>query len=194
MPGSMIHLLLANKVDPTGSVFFYLGNIAPDAVVDWNEKEITHFRNLPDREIALKDLAVKTCPTDDFAKGVLLHLYFDWMWDILVRHDFINKVGADWFSKYREELSFASSYAFHNTDWAKQVWHQMDLCDISEYGEITGATHKQIKEFVSRNNKWHNDNIIGPSTAFTPTLIDTFTTQIANGYNEWIMKCLSEHV
>ena len=32
----MVHLLLARKVDPDAPTLFYIGNIAPDAVSEWN--------------------------------------------------------------------------------------------------------------------------------------------------------------
>lgn len=32
MAGSMIHLLMAHKVNPKGSTLFYIGSIAPDAL------------------------------------------------------------------------------------------------------------------------------------------------------------------
>lgn len=37
----MIHLLMAYKVKPNGSTLFYIGNLAPDAVTNWKDKDIT---------------------------------------------------------------------------------------------------------------------------------------------------------
>ncbi len=42
-------------------------------------------------------IALQTLTTDDFAEGVLLHLYTDWKWDIAARDKFIEEVGGDWF-------------------------------------------------------------------------------------------------
>ena len=50
MPNLMTHLLLAKAVKPQGSPLFYLGNIAPDAVNNRADKDISHFRNLTDRQ------------------------------------------------------------------------------------------------------------------------------------------------
>jgi len=75
MPGSMIHLLVAKKANPNGSALFFLGNIAPDAVVDWHDKDVTHFRDLKDRQPALISFAKETA--GGYAEGVLLHLYSD---------------------------------------------------------------------------------------------------------------------
>jgi len=190
MPGSMIHLHMAHKINSQGSTLFYIGNLAPDAVTNWKEKDITHFRNLPDRSEALAALARQTSSSDDFAEGILLHLYMDWRWDILARDEFIKTIDGDWFPKYREELSLAGGYAFHHTDWAKDLWEQMDLFHVSEYGEIPGATTEELKDFISRNNKWHNDNNTESSTAFTPEYIDEFISRIADEYTQW--KILQE--
>jgi GNAT superfamily N-acetyltransferase len=185
MPGSMIHLLLARKINPKGSILFYIGNIAPDAVTNWEEKEITHFRNLKDRSQALTDLALHTPPSDDFAEGVLLHLYMDWRWDTLARDEFIKTVEGDWFTKYREEIGLTSSYAFHHTEWAKDLWEQMESVETSEYGHIPGATAEELRDFISRNIKWLNGSNTEASTAFTPEFIDGFIDKIADEYTQW---------
>ena len=184
MPGSMIHLLAAHEVNPNGSAMFYLGNIAPDAVADWHDKDSTHFRDLDDRGPALKLLAERTA--DDFAEGVLLHLYFDWKWDTAVRQKFIDKIGDAWFTPYRKELSLAGSYAFHHTEWAKQVWDDMDSLDAGSYGETPRASAMDVKDFVSRNNKWHNENVKGPSPAFPADMIYEFIENTVKEYAEWL--------
>lgn len=185
MPGLMIHLLMAHKINPNGSTLYYAGNLAPDAVANWKDKDITHFRNLQDRYEALAALALQTPPTDDFAQGVLLHLYTDWRWDTLARDKFIETVGCDWFTNYRKELSHASGYIFHHTVWAKELWEQIDLCPSSQYGKTPGATAEEVKDFISRNKKWHIENNIEASTAFTPEFIDDFIDKIADEYIQW---------
>ena len=183
MPGSMIHLIVAKKVRPEGSALFCLGNLAPDAVVDWRNKDATHFRDLEDRQYALVSLAKNTF--GEFAEGLLLHLYFDWKWDKDVQQVFIDRTGDDWFPKYRNELSLAGSYAFHNTKWAKQLWQDMDDIHMDCYGVVPHASADDVKDFVSRNNKWHNVNITEPSPAFSPALIEEYTSKIAIEYVDW---------
>jgi len=100
---------MAHKINPKGSTLFYIGNLAPDAVTNWKEKDTTHFRNLPDRSQALAAIALQTPPSDNFAEGILLHLYMDWRWDIIAKDEFIKTIDGDWFAKYREELNLASS-------------------------------------------------------------------------------------
>lgn len=184
MPGSMIHLLLARKIKPEAGILFYIGNLAPDAATDGEVKDATHFRDIPDRSAALAALAAKTPPSDDFADGVLLHLFLDWRWDILARKN-VKVTGDGWFSKYREELSLAGSYAFHHTDWAEDIWEAMSLCDVSLYGEIPGAGSEELSEFIIRNKTWHLNNKTGQSEAFTQEFIDIFIDETADEYNNW---------
>ena len=183
MPCTMIHLIAAKKVCSQGSALYFLGNLAPDAVKDWRDKDVTHFRTLYDRQPALISLAKETA--GDFAEGILLHLYLDWKWDEIVRQKFIDEIGDDWFVPYRNELSLAGSYAFHNTMWARQLWNDMDSVDIGSYGNTPQASADDVKDLVSRNSKWHNETITEPSSIFPPVVIDDFTTRIAKEYIEW---------
>ncbi|MHB1483359.1 MAG: hypothetical protein ACYCYI_01725 [Saccharofermentanales bacterium] len=185
MPGSMIHLLTAYKVNPSANVCFWIGNIAPDAVSDWQEKEIKHFRNFTDRTDAMKNLASKTDRTDSFAEGILLHLFLDWKWDVSVRDDFMKNTGEYWFSKYRDELSLAGGFMYHHVSWSKIIWEQMDLYDVSTFKIVDGATNLELKNFISRNKMWHSENNIGPSIAFIPEMIESFTDKVAEEYVIW---------
>lgn len=185
MPGTMIHLLTAYKVNPTASVSFWIGNVAPDAISDWQEKEIKHFRNFPDRTEAITNLARKTDKTDELAEGILLHLFLDWKWDVSIREDFMKKTGENWFLKYRDELSLAGGFMYHHIVWGKIIWEQMDLYDVSSLEIIDGPTNSELKNFISRNRKWHNENNIGPSTTFMPEMIESFTDKVAKEYVIW---------
>lgn len=62
----------------------------------------------------------------------------------------------------------------------------MDSVTISDYGEVPYATPDELKDYVHRNNVWHNENIMEKSEFFSPELIDEFTTQVAKEFIEWI--------
>jgi hypothetical protein len=62
----------------------------------------------------------------------------------------------------------------------------MDSIAISNYGELPNAGPDELKDFVHRNNVWHNENIREKSDYFSPELIDDFTTQVAKEFIEWI--------
>ncbi len=188
MSGLMVHLLLARRIRPEGSVMFFLGSIAPDAVAAWKEKDITHFRNVLDRNRALADLAIQTPPSDDFAEGILLHLYTDWRWDILARDEFIKIAGDDWFIRYRKEISLTDSYAFHHDKWLQDIWERMLSVNVSEYGPIPGATAVELKKFIEGYYKWNVENETGPSAAFPPEFINNFIDKTAEEYIQWRTK------
>ncbi len=183
MPGLMVHLLLAKKTKLRNTAMFYLGNIAPDAVSEWKTKDITHFRNLEDREPAL--LKLKEAVKDDFSLGVLLHLYLDWRWDIEMRDEYIREIGADWFAGYRKEVWLASNYAFHSYEWTREVWDSIDSIPISEYGEIEKASKEDIREVFATNYQWHKENITEESERFTQALVEVFTDRVASEFLKW---------
>jgi len=180
----MIHLITAKKIRPEGSLLYFIGNLAPDAVTDGRDKETVHFRDVKDRRSALCTLAKKTY--GDFGEGILLHLFLDWKWDDIVRQRF-NETNGDWYALYLKELSLAGSHAFHNTCWAKQLWADMDAFDI-QHGIEPYAAAADVHNFISRNNKWHNDNVTGASPAFPPEFIDDFTSCVTKEFIEWKIK------
>jgi hypothetical protein len=184
MPGTMIHLLVAKKIRPKGSTLFFLGNIAPDAVDGRYNKEITHFRNMKDRQPAL--IAFAKNSFDDFSEGVLLHLFVDWKWETEVMQEYAEDMNThEGFITYRDEMSLVSSYAFHNTNWAKQLWADMDLFDVDSYGNTPGASASDVKKYFADRYKWHNENITEPSKVFSPSLIEEFASACAEQYFKW---------
>ncbi len=184
MPGTMIHLMLAKLIEPNGSDLFYLGNIAPDAVPDWKVKEKTHFRDLTSREEPLINLAKNA--NDDFSKGMLLHLFFDYKWDTQVLRPFANKIGEEWFKPYRKELSDAGSYFYHKLDWASDIWQKIDNVKISDYGIVPSASDDDLKHFVHKSYVWHRDTIIPESYCFSDKFVNDFVEKTANEYKQWL--------
>jgi hypothetical protein len=182
----MIHLMAARLVAPDAGPLFYIGSTAPDTVTGRHEKDALHFRDLKDRQPALTALAKNT--KGEFAEGILLHLYADWKWDTTILQGYIRKMGEDWFSSYRGELSIAGSHAFHSTPWAERVWAAMDAADPGAYGESPHAVKENIKGFIGRNYIWHRENRLGPSIFFPPDMIEDFVCKTAKEYIQWRNK------
>jgi hypothetical protein len=182
MPSSMIHLLTAYKYNPNASVLFWIGNIAPDSVSDWKEKDKTHFRDKSYRLNALREFAFTMNLSDDFSKGILIHLLLDYYWDSYPMHYFIeNYKEGNWFPNYRHEIALAGGWLFHHTEWSKTVWDEMIT-----YDNIHGIVKEDVVDFIKRNRKWHIENNIGPSSAFTPDFIEEFTSKVAVDLKSWI--------
>ncbi len=185
MPGSTIHLMMAKKIKPEPSALFCIGNIVPDAVEAREDKDVTHFRSAPDREKAMEALRGSTDPMDDFAEGVLLHLYLDWQWDTDMIVPYKASGGVDWFSKYRGELRLAGSYGYHETPWLWSVWEEMTAVQASAYGHLERASKEEAYAFVQRNHQWFLGNTIGPSQVYTPEIIEDYLNKIAKKYVIW---------
>jgi len=183
MPSSMPHLMVAKKVNPNASIDFYIGNLAPDANREREQKDKAHFENVPDMETTLKEFALKA--DNDYLKGVLLHLYVDWKWKTTYLVDFINKIGDEWFLKYRKEIGKITAYAFHNTEWAFELYKQLENWDCGGFVEIEFITEENIKEFISRSKKWQIENKLEASAAFPPPLIEKFANDTADDFIKW---------
>ena len=183
MPGPMLHILVAKKYNPTAVIDFYIGNLAPDAHGDANIKSITHLRNVPDREIALKEYALNA--HNEYLKGTSLHLFVDWRWEKTLYSAFIEKEDEGWNAKYNEEIRKMGSYAFHNTDWACGLWERMVLCDEYDFVETEYITKEDVKLLVYNQHKWQRENKLASSSSFPPTLVNKFVYDTADDYNKW---------
>lgn len=187
MPSLMIHLLTAYKYHPNAPVLFYLGNIVPDSVDDWKEKDKTHFRDQTDRLCALRGLAINMDLRDDFSKGILLHLFLDFYWDTYPMHNYIeNYDGDNWLLAYRHETALAGAWLFHHTKWSKKLWDEMLACPKLAYEKGHGVAKENVADFVERNFKWLVENNIGPSSVFTPDFIEEFTDKVAVDFKNWL--------
>mgnify|MGYP000938055346 CR=1 FL=1 len=182
MPGLMVHLITAKKVRPDADLDFYIASIAPDAVQGWHKKDKTHYRDLHDRTEAIMKLAKNTDKSNSFEEGMLLHLFLDWKWDISVRDEYIKNTGGDWYLTYRDEIRRVSANLYHNTPWAHELWKLMDEYDLTKCGNIPGATTQELKELISENRVWHDENNVGPSLLYPPEFIEEFTDRVAREF------------
>jgi len=187
MPDTMTHLLVARKVSQNASLSFYIGSVAPDAVKDRTEKDISHFRNTPNRGATLKELALKV-NGNDYLRGFVLHLFTDWKWDETIIAGFAKKEGDGWFEKYRDELSKAASYAFHSTEWSTNLVEQMILCDDYDFVETEFITKDKLKLRMQEQYAWSVANNMGPSIAFPPEIVEHFVERTAQEFNEWFLR------
>lgn len=186
MPSMMIHLLTAHKLCVDTEPLFCIGTIAPDAVTTREEKDITHFRTICDRERALLQLAQNTDKMRPFDEGVLLHLFLDWCWDNKAYSIFANTHQEEnWFFSYRHEIALAGAYIYHNSDWCENVWQKMLSCPCEMYGIAPGVCGGEVAAFLKRNYKWHKENNIGPSEVYPPMFVEEFTSRAAEDYGNW---------
>lgn len=191
MPSSMIHLFVAKRIDPSAKIDFYIGSIAPDAVLDADKKTQAHLRSVPDREAALRELALGMDMENEYVKGFILHLFVDLKWDDIMIADFAKKEGKDWFPRYRDEIGRATAYAFHHTEWSCDLWDQMELCEISDFVKTDFISREDVKLLIHHQRKWQMENDLGPSSAFPPEIIDDFVDKVANDFMVWLSSLVA---
>lgn len=182
----MVHLITAYQYKPDSSAAFWVGNIAPDCIVDWKERDRFHFRNESDIEKALRDFARGIRKDDWFLEGMLLHLFVDWKWDQDLRQRFIRNHGADdWFHPYRNEIGLLSARLYHDTPWSAKIWADMINSDVSNFNPSAVIHSLDIVDTINRANKYHVDNLTAQPQFYTIESIKEFTATTAQEYELW---------
>jgi len=180
MPGPMLHLVIAKKVNPNAGIDFYVGNLAPDANINRKQKDTVHFYNVPNRENALREFALKA--NNEYLKGMLLHLFVDGKWWEKHLSGFAEKTGEGWYAKYNEENWKMGSYAFHNTEWAYNLFEQMENWDYNGFVETKFITKENVKWF---SGKLLFMNKLEASAVFTPEIIEKFANDTTDDFVKW---------
>jgi len=192
MPGHMIHLIVAKKAYLNASIGFFVGTLAPDATalyvnMEREKKDKIHLIGVPDMETALKEFALKA--ENDYLKGFLLHLYVDWKWNTTYLSDFASKNENDWqkwYSAYDAENRKMSSYAFHSTEWASELYEKMEKWDYIGFADTEFITKDVSQNWVLSAKKWLFENKFEPSTVFPPELIEKFASDTADDFVQWL--------
>jgi hypothetical protein len=182
----MVHLMTAYEYRPNSPAEFWVGNLAPDCIEDWQERDTFHLRNVADKEQAFDDFA-KTISSDNlFSEGMLLHLFVDWKWDGDLRQQYIKNFHADdWFQSYRNEIGLLSARLYHDTFWSVKIWDEMLNCDIAEYNKTKNIPSENTLSILNRANKYHIENpSVEPCFYAVETIID-FTKKTAKDYRQW---------
>lgn len=184
----MIHLLTARKVRPDAAPLFCIGCLAPDGVGERSVKDRAHYRSVPDRAAALAALAAQTCLSDEYGEGVLLHLFTDWLWDeecFIPYRTAHQDTDPDWFVHYRQEISLASAYLFHASDWAIPLSRRMLEVPLSAYGHAEAVSPEAANAYLNRNYQRHMEAGREPSAVYSPQMVEDFTDRAAAHYMDW---------
>jgi hypothetical protein len=192
MPSTMIHLLVAYEINPKAPDLFWIGNFAPDYTNDRQFKDEIHLRNTVNRMEALKKLREKIDDNNPFESGWLLHLFVDACWDKMMIPAFQQKyenncVDQDWFIKYREEISLASYYLYHHTDWAPQIWIKILNADLSSIVSVLPITQHETEWYRKRLYSRHAEsNFNSVSAEYDKEQIMSFSRKTVLKYKEWM--------
>ena len=194
MPSPVVHFAVAKKVNPNAAIDFFIGNIAPDCVANNEWKNITHMRDALNMEEAIKTFASKMNVHNEYIKGMILHLFVDWKWIDTILSDYSKKTGEGWYRKYTQELISIESYMFYHLNWVRELWEQLDLCDMHDFVETECITKEFIKSDINRvrkvkierYNKQLEQHInVMPSPAFPPSRIDQFANDTSADFIKW---------
>lgn len=184
----MVHLMTAYEYRPDSPGEFWVGNIAPDCIDDWKEKDRLHFRDTLNREQALIEFAGTINKNDLFSEGMLLHLFVDWKWDESLRQQYIGNSNNDWFQSYRNEIGLLSARLYHDNDWSVKIWEDMLSCNISEFNKIKQISSENIVSALQRVNKYHVENFSAQPLFYSVKAIKEFAEKTATDYQYWINK------
>jgi len=190
MPSCMIHLHSAHLLRNGRGALFCAGAVAPDAIDDWRAKDRTHLRGVPDRLARLAAIAQATDPRDDFAEGVLLHLYADWLWDSNQLERYWASLGGrpeggDWVPAYRNEISLASAWIYRRSPWAGALWEELLALPPERYGPLPGMDRSDIRAYLTRNFRWLEEHPGPPSAFYPPREVEGFVLGAVEGYKMW---------
>jgi hypothetical protein len=192
MPSTMVHLMVAREVEPTGGALFWVGNFAPDCVTEREKKDPLHLRDRTDRWAALTELREALDPADPLARGWLLHLFTDTCWDAgqigLFRAWHARKEpGADWFVRYRAEIARATFWLYRALPWAEGVMGEIANADLSAPRAALPVPTELIK--------WYRDRVVERHTGSDPdsaplfyerAALDAFARETAGRYIDWM--------
>jgi len=182
MPVPTIHILIAKKVKPKASINFYVGNIAPDAIIIGDIKNKVHLDDAPNWEEALKEFALKA--NNDYLKGIVLHLFADKKF-----HAFWNEKtslpwqnGKEFWKKYMEENRKIDSYAYHNTEWVRNLYKDMENWDYNGFSKTDYITKDDVKLAIQDHRQWLMENKLDSSSFFPPSLVEKFVDSTAEDF------------
>jgi len=187
MSSAMVHIQCAKKYDASAPTLFYTGNIAPDLLGTREAKDKTHFRGVSDRFDALMRFAQTLDLHDPFQKGILMHLFLDLHWDRegYDKYKTAHEHEQGWFVRYRREIFLASAYLYHHTDYAKELFFEMNRTFLPIGASAPcGITRGELQRFVSGTWYLLLNATEAYSQAFPPSMVENFTDFVCAEYKK----------
>jgi len=191
MPGTMIHLLFALKIDDNATTEFYIGNIAPDSLEErvgyhYEDKNRLHFRGSDDRMNDVLKLAKSVDIHDPYCKGYISHLFLDFYYDNDIINAIKSKKGAGFFDFYRVERDKSSSFMYHNEPAIRQLWDRIMDYDVHIDKNIQGILQEDITINKNRIDTWYKEHNFSESTELPQAFLHDYLDQIKEKYILWI--------
>lgn len=192
MPSLMVHLEAAKLVHSEAPLNFYIGNVAPDCIRVWEQKERLHLRDREDRGAALAELYERLDMSDPFQEGVTLHLFVDRLWDEGPRELHRERfnagfdAGSSWIDSYRREIGKISGVMFREKPWAKPLWDEMEKAEPATYDILPEYSGADIRGLLERNGRWHREFTGTQSEIYPNRYAEEFVLSAVSSYKEWL--------
>jgi len=192
MPGTGIHLLVAHTVEPDASGTFFFGSFAPDYEQERVPKDAIHLRKEPDRLAALTALRDSLDMRDDFARGWVLHLFTDLLWDNSLLAQYRREYTGgdesrnDWFLPYREELGLTTRYLYRQAPWMEAVMARVHTVDVRAIDTVLPAGADGLAWWQNHTyTKYSGTEPDGQLGYYTLDMLNAFAARAAAEWERW---------
>ena len=194
MPSTMMHLMLAHKINPNGCGVYFMGSFAPD-VIDKNRDDIyvakiknhLNFRGVPNREAVLSEFYSQIDKGDPFHMGCFIHLFCD----ISCNDEIFAMHGGR--EKAMQEYRIVGIWIRRNMPWVDDVFEKMRVCSDDFNNPLPDPWNKEIINYKNglvspglRRSDMEADG--NPAKVLTPEVLGSYSEQIAERYKLWIRE------
>ena len=192
MPSTMIHLMVAREVEPHADALFWVGNFAPDCIVEREQKDPIHLRDQPDRWAALERLREALNKSDPLARGWLLHLFADSCWEetqlkLYQAWHAAAHPGESWFLPYRAEISRVTFHLYHALAWGREIMDEIAQADLENWRGKLPVAIAPIDLYRRRVVERHTKSDPEEEPLFYKRdALDDFARETADKYLRWI--------
>lgn len=202
MPSTMIHLLLAHKINPNGCGLYFLGSFAPDAFDDKREdkndaKNTNHFRNATDMEVAITEFYTQIDKSNPFHIGYFVHLICDMWWQDMIDsfrkwHSTTPNTEPNWYKAMMHEYRLSGVYIRQTKPWVNEVFTKMLTQTDSFQSPLPDPSNNEIYARLNKTvNAWKADKqkpLSTPSAFFTDEYLDMYANEVAQKYMDWTIQ------
>ncbi len=207
MPGPMIHLTIAHRLNEhfgfPDDGFFYLGNIAPDAIhmrpqAGRPEKRAVHFYYHEGLHFdALKDFASTLRlqqGLSPFADGYCAHVLTDKLWFEQVTRPFRAQLPSalsleEYRRLYYRETDSLEIFLYNTKEWRARVWSLLLNPETPDASDVLSS--QEIGLWKERVLKWPGENQEKGSyepTLFTRDVLQSFTDRATSEIADTILS------
>ena len=124
---------------------------------------------------------------------MVLHLFADKKFHAFWNENtpFPFQEGKEFWEKYMEQNRKIDSYAYHNTEWAYNLYKKMENWDYSGFIETEYIKQEDVKLSIQGQHKWLLENKLDSSSVFPPAFVEKLVDETAEDFNKWFSNLKS---